>query len=245
MFGRQKLAALGAEFLGAAVLSTVVLSMAGRTSFPFFAAVAAGLVYAAMILVFGNISGSHLNPIVTLGMWTLRKIETVTAILYIGMQLLGGVAAWQLAEYLLNQPLQNVAGADLDWRVFTAEAVGAFVFGLIVVAAASKRYEGGRLAALTGIGLSLGMMVASLAANGLINPVVAIGLQSWSWAYVLAPAVGALVGFNLYHYVFAPLENPVVKARIKTVTTKTAARSTKKTTARKTVKKPARRTNKK
>lgn len=228
MLNRQKLTALGAEFLGATILSSVVLSMAGRTSFPFFAAVTAGVVYAGMIMVFGNISKAHFNPVVTVAAWTRQKIDTVTGAMYLAVQLLGGVVAWQYAEYILDQPLQNVAGVEFDWRVLIAEGVGAFIFGLIIAAAISKKFDNNNYAAVTGIGLTAGMMIASLGANGLVNPSTAIGLQSWSWAYTAGPIIGAVVAFAVYDHLFGSIDNPSAKTRVKLAASK-VARKTKRT----------------
>lgn len=206
MFARSRVAALVAEFVGTAVLASAVLAMAGRTTFPFFGAIVAGLVMGLMMMVISPVSGAHLNPIVTIGLWTVRKIETAQALVYVAAQMLGGLVAWQMSEFLLNQPLRNIAGDRLDWRVLLAEAIGAFVFTFALASAVTRVYEGARLAFVAGAGLTLGMIVASLASNGLINPAVAVGLQSWGWAYVLGPVAGSLVGMNLYGLLYAPLD---------------------------------------
>ena len=154
------------------------------------------------------------------------------AIVYVAAQLLGGLAAWQLSEFLLNQPLRNVAGDSLDWRVLTAEAVGAFVFTFGVAAAVSKAYEQVKLAMVVGASLTLGIMVASLASNGVVNPAVAIGIQSWGWAYVLGPVAGALVGMNLYGLIFAPLDKPTPRG-VKAVAAKVTKRGKRATSKKK------------
>lgn len=223
MFGRAKVAPLVGEFLGTAILASVVLSMAARTGFPFFAAIIAGLTLGLMVLVIGPSSGAHINPAVTVGLWTQRKIETAAALMYVGAQMLGAAAAWQLNEFLLNKPLRNIAGSEFDWRVFTAEAVGAFVFTFALSAAVSKGYDYAKTAFVAGGGLALGILAASLASNAIINPAVALGLQSWSWAYAAGPVAGALVGFNLYTMVFeAPAKKSVTK---KASTTKASSKT--------------------
>lgn len=204
MFGRQKIAALAAEFVGTAILATAVLSISRWTDFPYFAAVVAGLVVALTALVLGPVSGAHINPLVTLGLWTMRKIQTTQAVVYIGAQMLGGLAAWQLGEYLLNRPLRNIAGGGLDWRVLAAEAIGSFVFAMAVYAAVVNNYDWPKLALASGAGLTLGIILASLASNGIVNPAVAVGVQSWNWSYTLGPVAGAVVGMNVYGYLFSP-----------------------------------------
>ncbi len=203
MFSREKIAAVVAEFLGTATLATVVFAMIGRTTFPYFAAMAAGLVLGVFMLSVSTVGGVHLNPAVTLGMWTLRKISTLQAFLYIVAQMLGGLAAWGLLTYLLNKQLTNIAGKSFDWRVLVAETVGAFVFTFGVASAAYQGYRGLRLAFTVGASLTLGILVSSIASNGIINPAVALGVQSWDRAYVIGPIVGAVVGMNLYALLFA------------------------------------------
>ncbi len=203
MFSREKIAAVVAEFLGTATLATVIFAMIGRTTFPFFADVVAGLAVGSLMLVTGAVGSVHLNPVVTLGMWTLRKINTVQALLYITAQMLGGLGAWALLTYLLNKPLTSLAAKSFDWRVLTAEALGAFIFAFGVAAASYEGFKGLKLAYAVGASLMLGMMVASVASNGLVNPAVAVGVQSWDRSYVIGPIVGSVVGMNLYTLLFA------------------------------------------
>lgn len=202
MVGRQKVPAILAEFLGTYVLATAMLAMLVRTNFEFFSAIAAAVVYGLMMLVFDGVSGSHLNPAVTLGMWTMRKVSTVTAVVFIIAQLLGGLVAWRVGQYFLAQTLSKTATSGLDWRVLIAEAVGTLVFTFGLAAAVSNKLEGGKKAAVAGLSLFAGIVIASLAANGLLNPAVDIAVRSISWAYVVGPIVGAVVGMNLYALIF-------------------------------------------
>jgi glycerol uptake facilitator-like aquaporin len=203
MEGRQKVAAVLGEFLGTYVLATAMLAMLVRTNFEFFSAIAAAVVYGLGILVLGDISGSHLNPVVTLGHWTTRKITTMHAAVFIVAQLLAGLAAWRLGQYFLNQTLSKTASGGFNWRVLIAEAVGTLVFTFAVAAATAKKLDNTKKAAVCGAALFAGIVIASLASNGLLNPSVDIAIRSVSWAYILGPIVGAIVGMNLYTYVFA------------------------------------------
>lgn len=212
MFSRSKVAVIVAEFLGTALLTTVVLAVSRSSlGLPYFVASAAGLTLGVTILTLGGISGAHLNPAVTLGLWTVRRINTTHAVVYVIAQFLGALSAWRLYEYLTNSELTNIAGTSFDWRVLAAEAIGTFVFVFGVTAAIYQKYEGVQLAAAIGVSLFLGVLIAAVAlnGNGVVNPAVALGIQSWSRAYVVGPLVGALVGANLYHYVFADVPRPV------------------------------------
>lgn len=204
MFGRARVATVVAEFIGTFSLASVVLAMIGRTSFPFFAAVTAGGTVGLMTLVIGGVSGAHLNPAITLGLWTQRQINTVKALVYIVAQLLGGLAAWTLAEYLLNSPLKSIAGDKFDERVLIAEAIGTFVFAFGIAAAISQGYQGLKRAFTIGGSLTLGVVLATFAGNGLLNPAVALGVQSWNYAYATGPILGSIIGMGTYALLFAP-----------------------------------------
>ncbi len=204
MFGRNKVAALVAEFLGTFTLASVVLAMSGRTTFPYFVAMAAGGTLALMVLVIGSLSGSHINPAVTIGLWTLRQVTTTTAVVYIAAQMLGGAVAWRLNEYLLNTPLNNIANKTFDWRIFTAETVGTVIFTFGIAAAVFQGFRGLRQAVTIGGSLTLGIFLATFASNGLLNPAVALGVNSWSFIYVTAPILGAIIGMNLYAVLVMP-----------------------------------------
>lgn len=207
MFNKRHIAMVVAEFVGTFTLASAVLAMAGRTSFPFFASIAAGLTLGTMVLVIGRVSGSHINPAVTFGLWTLRKVSSSKAVAFIATQMLAGLVALRLNEYLLDHALPALAeGAAWDWRVVIAEGLGTLIFTFGIAAAVYSKYEGGRLATAIGASLSIGVLIASFAANGALNPAVALGINSWNVSYVVAPLVGAVLGMNLYALVLAPVD---------------------------------------
>lgn len=214
MFSRQKIAIVMAEFLGTATLAVAVYAVVSIIPISLFAGMAAGLVLGLSVLTIGAVSGAHINPAITVGLWTVGKIKTLTAIAYIIAQVLGGFAALYLIKYYAGQPIESIAG-KFDVKSFTAEAIGAFIFGFALVAAIYKKYEDGKLAFSAGAALLIGILIASAAtlgvnkltqqpikSNGIINPAVAISLSSVNWAYIAGPIVGAVVGMNTYALVF-------------------------------------------
>lgn len=204
MFGRQRVAAYVAEFLGAGVLTLLVLTVQ-RSSIgvPFFVAAAAGLAVVLMSFTLGTASKAHFNPAITLGWWTARKIGTLNAIMYILFQLLGALVAAKLYVYLVGNDLQSIGG-KFSWEIFTAEAVGAGVFALAFASAVYQGFSRAVSASFVGLGLMVGILAASSASLGLLNPAVALGVDAWVWGtYVAAPIVGAVVGINLYAMLFA------------------------------------------
>ena len=237
MFGREKVAAITVEFVGTFLLASAVLAMVGRTTFPFFAAMAASLVMTGLVLAFSRGVNGYFNPAITVAAWTVRQLETTRAVVYIAAQMLGGVVAWTLNQWLLDTTLKNIANTTFDWRLFTAETIGSAIFAIILAAGIYQNFQGIVKAVNAGIGVALGMLVASFAGNGLINPAVAVGVQSWSFIYAAAPVLGALIGMNLYMFLFTdrPKKTKVQKAA---AVAKTAAKATKKAVVKK---KPARR----
>lgn len=204
---RKKIAMLLAEFLGTAILTAVVLAVSrSNVGIAYFVSLAAGLTIAAGTLVFGAVSGAHFNPIVTIGLWSARKVKSLPALVYIVAQLLGAATAYWLYSYLTNAHWANAG--EYDARILVAEAVGAFVFSLGWAAAAFNRLDAGKAAFVVGGSLVLGILVASVASAGILNPAVALGTRSWVWGtYVLGPILGAIIGFNLYALLFAPADS--------------------------------------
>lgn len=212
MLDRKKLAMIVAEFLGAGILSLAMYSLLVRTSFPLFPGVAAAAVAAMFVYALGANAPTFGNPAVAVGLWTVRKIQTLPAVVSVAAQLLGGLGTVALLQYLVGQSLESMA-AEFSWKVFVAEAIGALVFTFGVAAAVYNKYEGGALAATVGVSLFAGILIASIASNALINPAVAVGVQSWNWAYATAPLVGGVIGTNLYAMLYAPVASAKNKKR--------------------------------
>jgi len=242
MFGRSKVAMVVAEFLGTGLLALVMLSVQRSTiGIPYFVAIAGGLAVAALMYVFGAVSGGHFNPAVTIGLWSARRVKTLPAVVYLVAQLLGGWAAYGVYTYFVNSSLQKLGG-HFTWRVFLAEAVGGLILALVWAAVAVQRWA----VSVAGVGFTLAVIVAAAASIGLVNPAVAISARAWEvfsstgWlTYALGPVVGAVVGFNLYTYLFAGAEVAAVGAGAAAAVAASPARaaSTRGTSARRTTRK--------
>lgn len=199
MLTRKQISALVAEFLGTAILTFSALAVSrSAIGVPYFVAIGVGLTLAVLVLTIGSISGSHVNPAVTIGLWTVKKIKTLDALLYIIAQFMGALATYKLYEYLVTQGVQSIAPEQFDWKILTAEIVGSFVFMFGIASAVFQKYEGGKLAATIGGSLMIGVLLAGVASNGVLNPALALGVQSWERAYVVGPTIGSILGMNLY-----------------------------------------------
>ncbi len=222
MTQRQKAAMTVAEFLGAGVLTLLILSVQrSPIGVPFFIAAAAGLTLATMAYAVSGAQSGYFNPAVTIGLWSARKLSTIAAAINVVAQLLGAWAAYGVYTYLVNSSLQQVGG-HYTGRVMVAEAIGTGIFSFGLAAAVYQGLSRAATAAYAGISLMLGMIAASSISFGLLNPAVAEGIRAWNiwgsmgWGtYVLGPVIGAIVGVNLYAMLFA--DQPAKKASVSAV----------------------------
>ncbi len=229
MFGRQKIAALVAEFLGAGVLTLLVLSVQRSTiGVPFFVALAAGLAVTVMMFALADTSGGHFNPAITLGLWTARKVTTARTIVYIAAQMLGAWGAYALYTYLVNNHFQSIGG-HYSGRILVAESVGTGIFAFVWASALYQRLNLAVRSSVSGLAYAIGIVAASSAAIGLLNPAVALGAKAWVWGtYVLGPVIGAVIGINLYVLLFTKDGAKNLAAAVSSGTTTTKKSSGKK-----------------
>ena len=153
-----------AELFGTFGLVLVALFAAKETG-----ALYVGLFLAVMVMAVGAVSGSHLNPAVTLAKWTMRQLKSVLLPFYWGAQFLGAMLAVIVINWVTNNSLHLDFShlGSMNWAIFAVELVGATVFMFGLAAATNRRTLGTGSAAI-GVGLSLvaGLVVAaSLLAN--------------------------------------------------------------------------------
>lgn len=213
MFTREKTATILAEFIGTFVLATVTIAAASYFNFtaPWYVSIAVGATYAALIGILGNVSGAHFNPAITAGLWTLRKISALSALVYISAQLLGGILALAFTEYTSNTDILAQGLSNIDGRIFTSELVGAALFGMGIAAVIMQKLNGLQASFVAGSSLTIGILVASIAATGYINPAVAIAHNTWDITVVTAPVIGVILGMNIYSLFFAPEKSLIPK----------------------------------
>lgn len=214
MFSKRRVAALTAEFLGTGILAFVILTVSrSQIGIAYFVALAAGLTIVALGLALQR--DVQLNPAYTLGLWTARRIPTLKAVLFIVMQLLGGFSAYLLFKYFSRGAAVQELPTDYDARILVAEALGAFVFTFAAAGALYQRLHWLVRPVVTGGAYAIGIIIASAAAAGFINPSVALANNAWAWTtYILGPVVGAVVGVNLYGLLFAPRAESARKAAV-------------------------------
>jgi glycerol uptake facilitator-like aquaporin len=207
---RSVVAPVLAEFLGTGVLVMVALILGQTTAVSYFIATSLAVTATVVYLLFSAVSGAHANPAITFGLWTARRIATLRAIIYIAAQLLGGVVAWQLFQYLTNHPMQ-AKNVPFSTPIWLAEVVGTSILALAFTAALNRGAMLLNSAVSVGAAYFVAILIAATASAGYINPAIALGSRAWSGVYVLGPLVGGLIGANLYMWFFSDAE-PVARA---------------------------------
>lgn len=188
---------LAAEALGTFLLAASVgLSIVQGGPLPTPAV--AGLTLLVLVYVLGPVSGCQLNPAVTLGLWSIRRAGALQAAQYIVAQAVGAVAAIALLSALTGAMPRLDAGVQAG--VWIAEAAGAFVLTLGVCAVALGKVADAAAGLTIGGALLVGVLGASVASNGVLNPAVAVGIGSVSPAYLLAPLIGGVAAAQLHRW---------------------------------------------
>ncbi|XP_051120798.1 probable aquaporin TIP1-1 [Andrographis paniculata] len=177
------------------------------------AALAYGLALFVAVSVAANISGGHVNPAVTFGLFVGGNITLFRGLLYIIAQLLGSVVACLLLLFTtggLNAPAFTVSGVSV-WSALVFEIVMTFglVYTVYATAVDPKKGEIGIIAPLA-IGLIVGgnILAGGPFTGASMNPAVSFGpaLISFSWTYQwiywLGPFIGAAIAAAVYEIFF-------------------------------------------
>ncbi len=188
-----------AELLGAFALTLAVTLSVTSAEFALATPIVAGLTLGLFVYTVGTISGAHINPAVTIALATIRKISPVDALAYVVAQVAGALLAMWVAKTYGGgfDPALMVANTP---RVGLAEAMGAFTLVFGISAVVHGKVHSAASGLVIGGSLMLGILVASVASNGVLNPAVAIGIGSVSPMYLLAPVVGGVAA--AWAYVF-------------------------------------------
>ena len=211
------LGALIAELLGSALLAFAVL-MAGNNP------IVAAVTVIVGVLIFAELSGGHLNPVVTIVACVLKNITWVKALGYIVVQVLGAVLAYVIvAKFMADstiftlftpedqvQALEQYGQASQahvpgEWKPIFGELVGSIIFAFGAASAFLYKKVGFDRAFTIGGALMVGLIAALAGSYAVVNPAVAVSVGAfsqggwWSFAaYGLAPIVGAAIGAGLF-----------------------------------------------
>ena len=174
-------------------------------------ALAHGFVIVAFAYAYGHISGTHINPAVTLGLLIARKINITEAIGYWIAQLLGGIIAGFALAFVLKGfvPTDSNLGATVLTKINPVQGLVIetiltfFLVNTVLNAAVSGK--AGNLAGLA-IGLTLALSIlmagpltgASLNPARTLGPAVASGTYTDIWLYFVGPLLGGLIAALVY-----------------------------------------------
>jgi aquaporin TIP len=187
-------------------------------------ALAHGLVLAIMVSVTAHVSGGHVNPGVTIGLWVAGKVPSGRAVIYILAQLLGAVAGAYLLRYLVPRELYDAGGGGTPalaegiavGKGIVIEAVTTFflvfaVFGTAV----DPRGPFSKTAGLTiGLVIAFDIMAFGPYTGAAMNPArwfgpaLASGLWSNWYVWIVGPIAGGIIAAVLYASVFLQDREP-------------------------------------
>jgi len=228
----------GAEFLGTFWLvlggcGSAVLAAAFPGLGIGFAGVALafGLTVLTMAFAIGHISGCHLNPAVSIGLWAGGRFPAGQLLPYIVAQVLGGIVAGGVLYVIAS----GAAGFDVSkgfasngygahspggyslMAALVCEVVMTMFFLLIILGATDKRAPAGLAPIAIGLCLTLIHLISIPVTNTSVNPArstgVAIFVGDWAlgqlWLFWVAPILGAALAGVAYRWVGGPEPKPV------------------------------------
>ena len=187
-----------AELVGTFAL-TLAVAMSISVGFTIGTAAVASLTVGLFVYTIGGVSGAHFNPAVSIAMVSLKKLSNKDALVYIIFQVVGALLAMLVVAELGGSAPENMV-AENTMPVGVAEAVGTFILVFGVSSVALKKIDNDASGLVVAGSLFLGLMLAGVMSNGILNPAVAIAFGSVSWMYMLGPVVGGIVGAQVYNY---------------------------------------------
>jgi aquaporin Z len=183
-----------------------------------------GLTVVTMAYAIGHISGCHLNPAVTIGLWSGGRFSTKDVVPYVIAQVIGGL----LAGGVLYVIASGQAGFDVVASGFASNGFGehspgqysmlaalvceivmTMMFLIIIMGATDERASAGFAPLAIGLGLTLIHLISIPVTNTSVNPArstgVAMYVGDWAvsqlWLFWVAPIIGAVLGAIIYRVI--------------------------------------------
>lgn len=183
-------------------------------------ALAFGLTVLTMAFAIGHISGCHLNPAVSIGLWVGGRFDAKDLVPYIISQVLGGIAAGGIL-YLIasgqsgfdlaggfasNGFGEHSPGGYTMTAALITEVVMTAMFLIVIMGATDSRAPAGFAPIAIGLCLTLIHLISIPVTNTSVNPArstaVAVYVGDWAtsqlWLFWVAPIVGAVIGALIY-----------------------------------------------
>lgn len=187
-----------AKRLLAELIGTFFLVVAALLSPPQLTFALVGAVLLIMVVAIGKISGSHINPAVTIGLMAVGQTPLKTGLLYIVAQVVGAFLALGLGGLLDRGFPDTNPEANAMWFEMLGVALLVFVVTRVVLMDAPPAAS----ALAIGIALTVGIAIAGTRSGGILNPAVAAVFLTGDVArgqgiaggtYIVAPLVAAVV----------------------------------------------------
>lgn len=185
-------------------------------------ALAFGLTVVTMAYAIGHISGCHLNPAVSIGLWAGGRFDGRELLPYIVAQLLGAVVAGGVlyviasgkpgfdvaAGFASNGYAEHSPGGYSMRAALVSETVMTMMFLIVILGATDRRAPQGFAPLAIGLTLTLIHLISIPVTNTSVNPArstgVALYVGGWAvqqlWLFWVAPIVGAVLGAMVYRY---------------------------------------------
>jgi aquaporin Z len=186
-------------------------------------ALAFGLTVLTMAFAIGHISGCHLNPAVSIGLWAGGRFPAGKLLPYIIAQVLGGIVAGAIlfiiasgkegfdlaAGFASNGYGEHSPGGYSLPAALVTEIVMTMMFLIVILGATDKRAPQGLAPVAIGLCLTLIHLISIPVTNTSVNPArstgVAVFAGDWAiaqlWLFWVAPIIGAILGAMVYRFI--------------------------------------------
>ncbi|WP_310588283.1 aquaporin Z [Dyadobacter sp. CY345] len=179
-----------------------------------------GLTVLTIAYSLGHISGAHLNPAVSVGLWIGGRFSAKDLLPYIIAQVLGGLAAATIlsvivtgngsaiGDFAANGYGDHSPGKYSMEAALVTEMVMTFMFLIIILGATDKKAAGGFAGLAIGLALTLIHLISIPVTNTSVNPArsisQAIFVGGWAmeqlWLFIVAPIAGAILAGIAYKF---------------------------------------------
>ena len=182
-------------------------------------ALAFGLTVVTMAYAIGHISGCHLNPAVSIGLWIGGRFDKKDLLPYIGAQVLGGIvgagilyliasgkSGFELGDFASNGYGEHSPGGYSMLAALVTEIAMTFMFLIVILGATHSKAPKGFAGLAIGLALVLIHLISIPVTNTSVNPArstsQAIFTGGWAleqlWLFWVAPIVGAVLAGFVY-----------------------------------------------
>ena len=189
------------------------------------AALAFGVTVLTMAYAIGHISGCHLNPAVSFGLWAGGRFAAKDLVPYVIAQVVGAIAAaavlyviasgqmgWQPGGFATNGYGDLSPGQYSMMAVLVCEVVLTAVFLFVIMGATDSRAPAGFVPIAIGLCLTLIHLVSIPVSNTSVNPARSTGVALFAqtgalgqlWLFWVAPIMGSIIGAVIYKAVAGP-----------------------------------------